>query len=174
MARDLLDGVGVKVTKLNNWTKWSRLSAVASSNLARLTVAAPFVGFLILLNQPLQGFLQLEPSGSGVPIIGPMAERRFEIFYLGLILIGAGVGIFPIAGPNRVIKNKSIREYLEFKENTKTDLSVSGSLQKSIDAFTQSATAEQRNWMFVEETAEFPEKWRDSFFACCSTTSKIC
>lgn len=125
---------------MNEITKWSNLSRLAGGRLTRLTIAAPFLAFIILHNEPLQPFLDLAESRHPNPNVQVLALARFDIFYLGLVIVGMAVGIFSVLAPDQVKGHDGYDAFIASKESTKTANGVSGSLRLTLELFVRHST----------------------------------
>ena len=79
------------MSQFNELIRWSNLARLAGGRTAKLTIAAPFAAFIILHNEPLQPVLRMSESWHPNPLIESLALARFDIFYLGLVVIGIAV-----------------------------------------------------------------------------------
>lgn len=149
---------------LNEATRWSNLSKFASSDLAKLTIAAPFIAFIVLLNEPVRSFLRLTPESPGLTILDLLAAKRFEIFYLGLITVGAAVGLFAILAPRQITSTSDYRDFIKFREETKTVNDVASSLEATIDDFMSGTSREEQSPFFGPSPARFPGNFRSNLF----------
>lgn len=148
---------------LNDATRWSKLARFGSSNLARLTIVTPFLGFLIFLNVNLEGYIELGPSELGEGWLKYFSDRRVVLLYLGLTVLGSAVGVFSILAPDAVASSRKYSDYIAFKEETKTSNAVEGSLEKILD-FCMSYMGTEYNPSFfdIRPNRDFPEKIQDS------------
>lgn len=105
---------------------WSQLKPIAGSLLARLSILAPLLGHIILINEFTLSLGKIAPdlflSGS---------ERVYFVYY-GLVFIGLSAGIFQICCPRR------IAHYDSDRVATQAELSI--------------ATAERLNRLIIELT----------------------
>ena len=124
-----------RMIHFNEITRWSGLARLADGRLPKLTIAAPFLAFIILHNEPLQPFLQLSENRHPSPLIEALALARFDIFYLGLVIIGMAVALFAIFSPAQITSQDDYDGFIEFKERTKTDNGVVGSLRLTLEEF---------------------------------------
>src|SRR5690606_37571857 len=80
--------------QLSNAIKWSNLSLIGNSPVAKLTIFAPFVGYFIIFNGYIQEYLALAfPLADGPEaqsFIDALHARRFYLLYFGLLLLGLG------------------------------------------------------------------------------------
>ena len=151
----------MRAARFNELIKWSNLSRLASGNLPKMTIAAPFVAFIILHNEPLQPFLELAENRHPVPLIEYLALARFDIFYLGLVIVGIGVALYTILSPAQVSHRDGFEGYLHFKEQTKSTNGVAGSLRLTLAEFLKDATEDSLDLEDFEGTAKFPRRFRE-------------
>lgn len=121
---------------LNESARWSNIALFANTPLARMTIAAPFVAFLIFFNERLRSFLDLEDSETTGGLWFHLLEVRLEVFYFGLVILGASIALYSIFAP-RVIKRYPIYpKYLEHKIKTQSENAVAASLEISLQRLT--------------------------------------
>lgn len=137
-----------------------------------MTIAAPFVAFIILHNEPLQPFLALAENRHPMPLIEFLALARFDIFYLGLVVIGMGVGAFTLFSPAQTSKNGGYEEYVLFKERTKTQNGVAGSLRLTLDTFLADTKVGAIKLDDYGGTARFPRRFREGLHSLLEITER--
>jgi hypothetical protein len=125
----------MRLSNFNEMTKWSNLARLASGNLPKLTIIAPFLAFIIFHNEPLQPILKLSDTRHPNVLIEYLARARFDIFYLGLVIIGSGVAQFTLFCPRQITGYDGYEGYITFKEKTKTANGIAGSLKLTIAGF---------------------------------------
>ena len=155
----------MKLSSFNEMTKWSNLARLASGNLPKLTIIAPFIAFIIFHNEPLQPFLALSDERHSSPVIEYLSRARFDIFYLGLVIVGTGVALFTLFCPRQITGYRGYEEFITFKESTKTTNGIAGSLRLTIGDFLQDArdTDEMR-----DETGgslKYPRRFREGLIS---------
>lgn len=164
----------MKETAFNETTKWSNLSRFGSSKLAKLTIAAPFVALFILLNDPLHAIIAPISQQDGSSFWGHLASKRLEIFYLGLLLIGSGSGMFATFGPIQITSTEDFLSFIRMRESVSTQTAAIASLQSTVDQFMSHSTPEEQSAFYRPGTAEFPARLRhDLFFFLGSQFEKI-
>ncbi|UWR26020.1 hypothetical protein K3757_16450 [Sulfitobacter sp. S223] len=141
------------MNNFNEAIRWSRLARFGKSNLARLTIVAPFLGFLVFLNTGLENYILLGPVELSEGWLKYLADRRVEILYIGLSLLGAATGIFSLIAPDTIKSSEQYSDFIQFKESTKTDNAVIGSFEETIEA------CETRRIEVVESFHDIPETW---------------
>lgn len=155
----------MKLSSFNEMTKWSNLARLASGNLPKLTIIAPFIAFIIFHNEPLQPFLALSDERHSSAVIEYLSRARFDIFYLGLVIVGTGVALFTLFCPRQITGYRGYEEFITFKESTKTTNGIAGSLRLTIGDFLQDArdTDEMR-----DETGgslKYPRRFREGLIS---------
>lgn len=83
---------------------WRKLSSFGNSSAAKISVLAPFVGFAVFYNERLKAYLGVTLSDSQCfhqTIISLLAVR-LDVFYLGLVFLGAGSFVYSMFSPNVV------------------------------------------------------------------------
>ncbi|WP_141138300.1 hypothetical protein [Boseongicola aestuarii] len=131
----------------------------------KLTIVAPFVAFIILHNEPLQPVLELSDNRHSNPVIDYLALARFDIFYLGLIIIGLGVGLFSLFSPKQVTGYRSYDAFLEAKLRSQSPNSVIGSLRLSLEKFLAASREEPALVDPHGHKASFPRRFNESMAA---------
>lgn len=116
---DLISGttrVFVGVGKaLSEAFKWSNLGAVGRSHLGRLTILAPFVGYLIVFNPSLVAFFHSslpKMDMSVPPWLLHLHSLRLSFLYFGLLSLGAGIGLFTVFAPEQIRSYRTVSEYI--------------------------------------------------------------
>lgn len=120
------------MVSFNETTRWSRLARLGKSPLARLTIVTPFLGFVIFLNTGLDDYLKLGPTGLSEGWLSYLADRRVELLYIGLTILGAATGLFSLFAPDTIKNSHQYSDFIQFKEDTKTSNAVVGSLEKTL------------------------------------------
>lgn len=98
--------------------KWSTLSRIGNSYIAKSTILAPFIGAMILFNENI--FQYMEPSKHFLQLIGfepaidnssQYYQSRIYYLYIGLFLIGISSVIYSIFCPDTISNFSFIDEY---------------------------------------------------------------
>lgn len=155
----------MRASGFNELTKWSNLARLASGNLPKLTIIAPFVAFIILHNEPLQPVLELSKSRHSSPLVDYLALARFDIFYLGLIVIGLGVGLFTIFSPKQITTYRNYEAFLDAKLRTQSSNAVIGSLRLSLERFMASFKGGEARMGLMHTSVGFPRRFQESLAA---------
>lgn len=148
----------------NEITRWSNLARIAGGNAAKLTIAAPFAAFIILHNEPLQPFLEMSENWHPNPFIESLALARFDIFYVGLVVIGIAVAMFSLFSPSQISSYNSYDEFLVVKESIKTDNGVEGSLRLTLEEYSKYATSMSLEVDVRERRFRFPRRFREGLW----------
>ena len=159
----------MKSGSFNEMVRWSNLARLASGNFAKLTVAAPFVAFIILHNEPLAPFIELSNNRHPMPAIEYLALARFDLFYLGLIIVVLGVGLFSIVSPKQITTADSYEAFIALKETTKTPSGIAGSLRQTLERFLADGRENPEDMAHPTGTARFPRRFRESLHSLMHT-----
>lgn len=157
---------------MNELTKWSNLSRLAGGKMTRLTIAAPFVAFIILHNEPLQPFLDLAESRHPSPIVEVLALARFDIFYLGLLVVGTAVAIYSIFGPQQIKAHDGYDDFIEAKESTKTANGVAGSFRLTLEEFVRQTGGELPELGGNSAIGRFPRRFTEGLVSLLESLAK--
>jgi len=155
----------VKLSRFNELTKWSNLARLASGNVPRLTIIAPFIAFIIFHNAPLQPFLALSKERHSSQVIEYLAQARFDIFYLGLVIVGAGVAIFTLFCPRQITGYRGYEEFITFKETTKTANGIAGSFRLTIGDFLSDARGGDEMRDESGGSLKYPRRFREGLIS---------
>lgn len=155
----------MKLSSFNEMTKWSNLARLASGNLPKLTIIAPFIAFIIFHNEPLQPFLALSDERHSSPVIEYLSRARFDIFYLGLVIVGAGVALFTLFCPRQITGYRGYEEFITFKESTKTTNGIAGSLRLTIGEFLQDARDTDEVRDETGGSLKYPRRFREGLIS---------
>lgn len=155
----------MKLSSFNEMTKWSNLARLASGNLPKLTIVAPFIAFIIFHNEPLQPFLALSDERHSSPVIEYLALARFDIFYLGLVIVGSGVALFTLFCPRQITGYRGYEEFIASKEKTKTMNGIAGSLRLTIGEFLADARESDEMRDETGGSLKYPRRFREGLIS---------
>src|ERR1700739_3748651 len=105
---------------------WTILRGVGNSNLVKLTIVIPLVGYLILFNENLLHYIQLSRTLFGVDqvsraettdVSAAHVPLRLSSLYFGLCLIAVGSIIHQWFAPEEIKKYGSAPEYIEHEQD---------------------------------------------------------
>ena len=153
------------MSSFNEITRWSNLSRLAGGRLPKLTIIAPFIAFIILHNEPLQPFLEMSDNWHPSPAVERLARARFDIFYLGLVIVGIAVSLFSLFSPSQVTSNDGYDGFIDFKERTKTNNGIVGSLQLTLDEFAKYSKRTELDFDAKERRYRFPRRFREGLWS---------
>ena len=153
------------MSKFNEITRWSNLARLAGGRTAKLTIAAPFAAFVILHNEPLQPFLRMSDNWHPNPLIESLALARFDIFYLGLVVIGIAVAMFSLFSPFQITSHNGYEGFIGLKESTKTDNGVAGSLRLTLEEYAKSSEKISLAVDAQERRFRFPQRFREGLWS---------
>lgn len=156
---------GALMSGFNEITRWSNLARLAGGRLPKLTIIAPFVAFIILHNEPLQPFLEMSENWHPSPVVEKLALARFDIFYLGLVIVGIAVSLFSLFSPSQVTSHGGYDGFIEFKERTKTNNGVEGSLRLTLDEFARYSKRTELDFDARERRYRFPRRFREGLWS---------
>ena len=160
------------MSQFNEITRWSNLARLAGGRTAKLTIAAPFAAFIILHNEPLQPFLRMSENWHPSPLIESLALARFDIFYLGLVVIGIAVAMFSLFSPFQITSHNGYDGFLGVKENMKTDNGVAGSLRLTLDEY---AKCSPKSGLAADAQARrfrYPKRFQEGLWSLMVTLSR--
>jgi hypothetical protein len=163
---------GCQMSRFNEITKWSSLAKLAGGRLPKLTILAPFVAFIILHNEPLQPFLNMSENWHPNPLVEKAALARFDIFYVGLVVVGIAVAIFSLFSPSQVTSHSGYDAFIEFKERTKTNNGIAGSLRLTLDEFSKLSKRTELDFDAKERRYRFPRRFREGLWSLMRAISR--
>lgn len=153
------------MSQFNEMTRWSNLARLAGGRTAKLTIAAPFAAFVILHNEPLQPFLRMSDNWHPSPLIESLALARFDIFYLGLVVIGIAVAMFSLFSPFQITSHNGYEGFIGVKESTKTGNGVAGSLRQTLEDYAKSSGKMSLAVDAQERRFRFPKRFREGLWS---------
>ncbi len=109
-----------KMIFLSQVILWQNLKAVCTTHVSKFLTIMPFAGYLVLYNESLKGYLDLEaPSAEMCGWVNsiPLFEQRTDLFYLGLVAAGAGVVLYHLFAPGVIKKYSDGYEYARAREH---------------------------------------------------------
>jgi len=141
--------------KSENWSQkkinWLNLRGFGQSKVASVTLAAPFVGYMILYHDKLQPYLGglggLLSENHCTPIIDFMI--KLHLLYLGLLCLGIGTLIYRVCADKVIQSYASISDYVEREEPHVTARNLRSMLItiKSRRAGMEPQFLERANWL---------------------------
>ncbi|PUB09971.1 hypothetical protein [Yoonia sediminilitoris] len=153
------------MSKFNEMTRWSNLARLAGGRTAKLTIAAPFAAFIILHNEPLQPFLEMSENWHPNPILESLALARFDIFYLGLVVIGIAVALFSLFSPLQITSHEGYNGFISLKERTKTNNAIEGSLRLTLEEYSRCSRGTDLSVDTSERRFRFPKRFREGLWS---------
>jgi hypothetical protein len=117
---------------MNEISRWSNLGHFAGTPLARATISAPFVAFLIFFNDRIRAYFALQGTEDNLTFWHHMLDIRLEVFYLGLVMLGVSVGLYSILAPSTVSRHKDISDYVSKSLTTYSDNQISASFVSAL------------------------------------------
>lgn len=91
--------------------QWGIAKTLSASRLSRLTMAIPFVGWLILYNKEILEIVNINHDGALIAV-----TWRIHLFYNGMFFIGAGTLLYTIFCPEEI---SDYAGYPDFARTTK-------------------------------------------------------
>lgn len=140
--------------------------------MAKLTIAAPFAAFIILHNEPLQPFLEMSENWHPNEFVESMALARFDIFYLGLVVIGIAVALFSLFSPIQITQHNGYEGFIAVKEGTKTGNAVAGSLRMTLEDYSRYALGTDLSVDASERRFRFPKRFREGLWSLLVSLSR--
>lgn len=107
----------------DNWLRqtfnWELVSGFGRSSFATASIAAPFIGYLIIYHSSFDQYIfnvgmqynQINQMASCTPLMS--GAEKLNFIYLGLTLIGFGSIVFRIFAPQLIKTFPNISEYIE-------------------------------------------------------------
>lgn len=153
------------LSDLTDRITWQTLGFIGRSFVGRLTIFAPFVGYLIIFNPSFEEFFASTVPQSAEHHWGTVYsihELRLYFLYFGLIFLGCGIILFNLFAPASVRHFPFESGYIEEMESVKSDSLVKSRLDSIILSFLTYNRGEQRSPFFSEQHLSFPG--RPAFF----------
>jgi hypothetical protein len=100
--------------------RWHALRALGNSTAAKLTILIPLIGYLVLLNEKVVGYLQLSESIFGQTATAGSINKLLTI-YIGLVCVALASAIFALCCSLEVKKYASAEEYIAGEERLMSD-----------------------------------------------------
>ena len=147
---------------LSSSLSWTAISSIGKSNVARLTILTPILGYLVLYNNTLNSALELSaPLNSSIEaatgLLSSLHSRRMDFLYFGLLSLGCGVGLFSLFAPGSVRRHSDEIAFVEAKMKICTPLLIHSSLTSVIERYLRSVQGEQRSPFFGrKDSLAFP------------------
>lgn len=91
------------------------MGEIGRSNLARLTVLMPFIGYLIFFNPSFDAFFEsnlYDLSEQKNQFVGQLHSQRLRFLYFGLLSLGVGTLLYTLLSPSGPKKNKGLLAYV--------------------------------------------------------------
>lgn len=125
--------------------KWSRLRGVGNSNAVKLTILIPVLGYFILFNENIVGYLDLSKEifglrgrAPGITSTSPVPTRLL-LLYFGLCFVAVGSMSYELFCPLEIKKYRSPAEYIgdssdsiSVLEITQIERRIKNSIERSI------------------------------------------
>ena len=98
---------------------WSTLRILGQSKMVSMTIFVPVIGYMILLNEDVVGYLSLSDellSKSSVTESNWLSFSdtfgRLRLIYLGLVFVGIASFIFKIRCPSEILRHRNEYDYI--------------------------------------------------------------
>lgn len=112
--------------KQRNAPTWSSLRTLGQSPLMKLTILAPFLGWIVLFNDQVIQFLSVSPEVIDNWLTGkevsqnakPFTVGRLIYAYMGLSILGLAAGAFSLMCPEEIKRSASRREFRAEGQNS--------------------------------------------------------
>lgn len=144
---------------LTNLTKWSNLASVGTSNVGRVTILMPFIGYLILFNPSFLEFFQQQIPGSldNAPVwVNQLHSNRLAFLYFGLLAIGFGILLYVAFSPEQLRLFPSVSDYVFEMEKISSPALVHSKFDDVMSRFMQINSGERMHPVFGEQHPSFP------------------
>jgi hypothetical protein len=155
--------------KLNEATKWSALSRFGNTLPAKLTILAPFIGYMIVYNDIFEQFFTWSgfetEIGEAETALKSLNVKRLHFFYFGLIFFGLASLIYALFAPRQVSHFKSVEAYVLGMEEVKTEALTTLSLDNVLNSYMHHSRGETSSPFFMGAALSFPEKVQEPLFS---------
>ncbi|MER8366968.1 hypothetical protein [Mesorhizobium sp. M1378] len=124
-------------------TTWQSLRSIGSSRILSLTIAVPFIGYLIIFNDHLIDYAKIARQLlSDGRVATPEDQNSISLsnlyyLYFGLVLTGFGSLLFAVFCPSDIRQSGSLNEYIRRSEEIKSPTLVSDHLNDVMTAYNQ-------------------------------------
>lgn len=113
------------ISYVSSALRWSTLATIGSSPVIKLTIIAPFLGYIVLYNEYVLSLLTLSPASMGGTAVQSDAIvytiSKINYLYFGLLLLGVASGLFSLFCPRDISKNKYVVDYIQYVMPVSTD-----------------------------------------------------
>lgn len=147
--------------RLGTAINWSALSSIGNSKIARLTILMPIIGYLLIFNSTILGYLEVSLSDGDMPVSNDwltyLYSKNMKFLYFGLLVFGLGVALYNIVVPIQIKKYPSVEDYISAMEKIKTKNLVISSFDGIIAMHQRSVIPKRQvSDVFVNERIDFP------------------
>lgn len=145
---------------------WSALSGVGNSPMARLTILMPVIGYLIVFNSNISGWLKpLLPLRKNLQpdIWDYLYDKNLVFLYFGLLVFGIGVTIFTAMAPAPIRKFPHVEDYIRSMQDIRTRNLVIGGFEHVAGAYQKELSDEEQSGFYSHYNKHFPEDVSDGF-----------
>jgi hypothetical protein len=107
------------VSSLTEFCRWSTLGAVGRSNVGRLTILIPLVGYLLIFNPSFSTFFESRiPGGvaNAPAALVSLHSNRLNFLYFGLLFLGTGIALYTAFAPEQIRNYHSASDYIQDME----------------------------------------------------------
>lgn len=147
------------VERLSVALRWDKLGAIGRSNIGRLTILIPFVGYLIIFNPSFISFFRQELPG-GIPNtyewFSELHELRLIFLYFGLLFLGVGNLLFILLAPEALRRHSDVSGYVAEMEDVASPSLIANKLDETIFRFQQVNEGEAASPLFSGQSPSFP------------------
>ena len=94
--------------------KWTSLRSLGNSNLARLSILVPIIGYWIIFNEKIISFVTLAREFGDKQVLNDVSHVPWQLFwtYYGLLFIGIATGVYQLFCPLEIKKYESATDYV--------------------------------------------------------------
>ena len=152
LSEKLLGTLSSKIT-------WQMLASIGRSNVGKLTILTPFIGYLVIFNPSFEQFFQSTlPAGSGpeTSLLISLHDLRVYFLYFGLLLIGCGMIVFALLAPPSVRQFPTESSYIAEMESVKSPSLVVARFDELVGNFLKYNKGEARSPFFAVQHPSFP------------------
>lgn len=105
---------------------WTQLRGIANSSVAKSTILIPLIGYWIIFNEYIAGWLRLIlPFADS----GPHVSYRVLWTYIGLTFFALGTSLYALCCPSEVKKYRDYQDYINGDGNAMTRSTIATMLE---------------------------------------------
>lgn len=143
-------------------SKWSNIRRLGSSNVMKMMIFMPVIGYILLFNKHILSFLEFyEPISRkyGVTLGGGGASGMSNLIYLyfGLLILGVSSVLYHIFSPSEVSQHESAPDYVKYMDQISSDLILSNSLDTVLYSYINSGSDDEMSSFYRYSPLSLPD-----------------